>query len=92
MKLIKIKEVDDQLLKEASEEDREVANPLKIILFGSYAYGKPDKDSDLGLLVVVNKLDTRRRDLRIKTTGVWRFFDFVFDDHCLGSPKSYLAT
>ena len=74
MKLIKIKEVDDQLLKEASEEDREVANPLKIILFGSYAYGKPDKDSDLGLLVVVNKLDTRRRDLRIKTRSELREF------------------
>lgn len=29
-------------------------NPQKIILFGSYAYGKPTKDSDLDLLVVVD--------------------------------------
>jgi len=27
--------------------------PEKIILFGSYAYGKPDKDSDIDLLVVL---------------------------------------
>jgi predicted nucleotidyltransferase len=26
--------------------------PEKIILFGSYAYGKPDKDSDIDLLIV----------------------------------------
>lgn len=30
------------------------ANPLKIILFGSYAYGKPTQDSDIDLLVVVD--------------------------------------
>lgn len=29
-------------------------NPQKIILFGSYAYGKPNPDSDVDLLVVVN--------------------------------------
>jgi predicted nucleotidyltransferase len=26
--------------------------PQKVILFGSYAYGKPDKDSDIDLLVI----------------------------------------
>ncbi len=28
-------------------------NPEKIILFGSYAWGKPDRDSDLDLFVVM---------------------------------------
>ena len=28
-------------------------NPNRIILFGSYAYGKPNKDSDIDLLVVM---------------------------------------
>ncbi len=27
-------------------------NPYMILLFGSYAYGKPDEDSDIDLLVV----------------------------------------
>ncbi len=36
-------------------------NPLKIILFGSYAYGQPNKDSDLDLLVVI---DTKERGVR----------------------------
>lgn len=30
------------------------ANPQKIVLFGSYAYGKPNKNSDIDLLVVVD--------------------------------------
>ncbi len=29
-------------------------HPEKIILFGSYAYGKPNADSDVDLLVIVN--------------------------------------
>lgn len=36
---------------------REVADkfrPEKIVLFGSYAYGKPTADSDIDLLVVMN--------------------------------------
>jgi uncharacterized protein len=30
-------------------------NPLKVILFGSYAYGVPHKDSDIDLIIVLNK-------------------------------------
>ena len=37
--------------------------PQKIILFGSYAYGKPTVDSDVDLLVVMNR--TRRRGERM---------------------------
>ncbi len=32
-------------------------NPAKIILFGSYAYGKPTTDSDLDLMVILNQDD-----------------------------------
>jgi predicted nucleotidyltransferase len=28
--------------------------PQKVILFGSYAYGEPDEDSDLDFLVIMN--------------------------------------
>ncbi len=37
-------------------------NPEKIILFGSYGYGKPSEDSDVDLLVVMK---TRRRELKM---------------------------
>ena len=35
----------------------EVADPDKIILFGSYAYGNPNEKSDLDLLVIKNGKD-----------------------------------
>ncbi len=34
--------------------------PLKIILFGSYAYGKPTEDSDVDVLVVMPRRRFRR--------------------------------
>ena len=30
-------------------------NPYKVILFGSLAYGRPDRDSDVDLIVVTNE-------------------------------------
>ena len=38
----------------------------KIILFGSYAYGTPGKDSDIDLLVIKNIPENETRDFRIK--------------------------
>lgn len=32
-------------------------NPYKAVLFGSYAYGEPNNDSDIDLIVVLNKND-----------------------------------
>jgi predicted nucleotidyltransferase len=35
------------------EQIVQAVNPLKIILFGSYAYGQPHEDSDIDLLVIM---------------------------------------
>ena len=41
--------------------------PRKIILFGSYAYGKPDEDSDVDVMVVMPRKRYRRDlDFRIR--------------------------
>ena len=34
---------------------KEIINPKKIMIFGSYVYGKPNEDSDLDLLIVIDK-------------------------------------
>lgn len=46
--------VNAKLLKEITRRVVVKIKPLKIILFGSYVYGKPTKDSDLDLLVIKN--------------------------------------
>ena len=43
-----------QLIKLTVKEAVEKTNPEKIILFGSYAYGNPTKDSDVDLLIIQN--------------------------------------
>ena len=30
-------------------------NPIEIYIFGSYAWGKPEEDSDLDLLIVIDE-------------------------------------
>ena len=56
----KVKEIVDQL---------KPYNPEKIILFGSYAYGKPNENSDVDL-VVIKKTDEPFHDRQKKA----RFF------------------
>jgi len=55
MKLIKVEKVDEEFLKEVVKRIVSAVDPEKIILFGSYAYGMPKKESDLDLLVVVKE-------------------------------------
>ena len=38
------------------------ASPEKIILFGSYANGKPQKDSDIDLFIVKSKLKNKHKE------------------------------
>jgi predicted nucleotidyltransferase len=45
----------------AAEVAREF-RPLKIVLFGSYAYGSPTEDSDVDLMVVMPKDDSGVRN------------------------------
>lgn len=50
--------------------------PERIILFGSYAYGIPTKDSDLDLLVVVDKSNQPRyKRSRLIRKHLWGITD-----------------
>ena len=40
--------------------------PLKVILFGSYAYGTPTEDSDVDLLVVMPVPESQTRSLAVE--------------------------
>jgi len=46
--------INIQELKKEIVERLKPLNPDKIILFGSYAYGEPNEDSDIDLYVVTN--------------------------------------
>jgi predicted nucleotidyltransferase len=50
-----------KLISEIVEKIKTEYKPEKIILFGSYAYGKPTEDSDIDLFIVKDT-DKRRAD------------------------------
>ncbi len=48
------KYTDNSLIQILANKIKEKFRPQKIILFGSYAYGKPEKGSDIDLLVIMD--------------------------------------
>lgn len=50
-------------IQEAVNLLKKAANPVKIILFGSYARGKPIEDSDSDFMVVEKELKARRMEM-----------------------------
>lgn len=48
-------------------------NPLKIILFGSYAYGNPNENSDLDICIVKKEVKSKskeKREIRERLRGL----------------------
>ena len=52
------------LLREIAQKVVHAFRPKNIILFGSYAYGKPTSDSDLDLLIVMESRDRPAERIR----------------------------
>ena len=46
--------INNQVIKEVTEKLIKAYNPLEIYIFGSYAWGCPDEDSDLDLLIIID--------------------------------------
>jgi len=55
--VIILKILDSNLLNEIVQRLVDALKPEKIYLFGSHAYGQPNDDSDVDLLIVVNDSD-----------------------------------
>ena len=51
-----------ELKKEIVEQITSAVTPLKIYLFGSYAYGNPDPDSDLDLAVILREVASKHKE------------------------------
>ncbi|HDN80124.1 MAG TPA: nucleotidyltransferase domain-containing protein [Chloroflexi bacterium] len=54
--------VTDELLQDVTRKIVEKFAPEKVILFGSYAWGKPGQDSDVDLLVII---ETNERPMKL---------------------------
>ena len=66
MKLIKVEKVDEEFLNEVIRRIVSAVDPERIILFGSHAYGKPKKGSDLDIMVIVDRIKNSRRQMVLR--------------------------
>jgi len=77
--------VDIQTLEKEIVERLKPLDPDKIILFGSYAYGEPDEESDIDLFLVkdIKKKEMRKYKLELRKRVrdlIFRYqtgFDFI---------------
>jgi predicted nucleotidyltransferase len=47
-------------------------HPEQVILFGSYAYGEPNRDSDVDLLVVIKEMQAPFMEVALAIRKAWR--------------------
>ena len=52
-----MKEISPELLEEIRRRIVDSIHPEKIVLFGSHAWGQPTEESDIDLLIVLNRSD-----------------------------------
>lgn len=51
--------INTEMLEEVKNRLIKAYDPIAIYLFGSYAWGSPSEDSDLDLMIIVEKSDER---------------------------------
>ena len=72
--------VTQEVINKFSDIIKTKLEPIKIILFGSYAYGKPEKNSDLDIMVILKESNLprfkRSRNIRLE---LQRIFDIDID-------------
>lgn len=76
-----VAQIDEPLIREIVRRILTVANPDKIILFGSAATGEMTRDSDIDLLIVEPQIGDRREEyvrIRRSLRGIDYPFDILF--------------
>jgi len=86
--------MDIEKIKSEVVERLKPLNPDKIILFGSYAYGIPNRDSDIDLFIIKNDLTQDKvRDFELKARKSLRDIIFKYNTNgidILSAPLSYI--
>ena len=85
--------VDIEKIKDEIVEALKPLKPNKIILFGSYAYGKPNEDSDIDLFLLKDDLSLKEVreyefNAREKIRDLIFKYDIGFD--ILSAPTDYI--
>lgn len=77
---MKTKHIPEKIMEEILKRIIDIAVPEKIILFGSYAYGIPNLDSDIDIIVVKKDIESKIREyskIRRSLRGLGYPFDII---------------
>jgi len=72
-------EFTSELLEDIVSRLKDAIKPEKIYLFGSYASGQPNEDSDIDLLAIIPDTDKSLRDIAVKGRRSLWDIHFSFD-------------
>ncbi len=79
--------ISQEQIQEATKRLVEAYNPVAIYLFGTYAWGEPNEDSDLDLMVILSDEDkVGFSTYKIGTRALW---DIGFSKDILVNNESY---
>jgi len=71
--------ISEALIQRATERIVRKCNPHKIVLFGSFAWGKPKQHSDLDLLVIMDSNLKRPDERAMQLKGLFDDLDCPMD-------------
>jgi predicted nucleotidyltransferase len=60
----------DSLKNRIVERIKSVSSPVRVILFGSYAYGSPRPGSDIDILVIEEKINSKMAEINKLLTAL----------------------
>lgn len=83
---------DESKIKQIVQKLAEELHPLSIILFGSHAWGKPDENSDIDLLIITEETNESRLKRASRAYSALREFASVPVDILIRSANEYNAT
>ncbi len=81
--------IDIEVVKDEIVERLKSLNPEKIILFGSYAYGKPTEDSDIDLCIIEKSILSKSKE-RTKIRNLLK--DIKVSKDILVEESDYFST
>jgi len=93
MKKTKLPQIDIEKIKFEIIERLKPLNPNKIILFGSYAYGTPNKESDIDLFLLKDDLeikDLRYYEREARKNIMDLIFKYKIGFDILSAPTKYI--
>ena len=82
--------VDIEVLKHEIVERLKPLNPDKIILFGSYAYGTPNEDSDIDLFLVKDSSENSNYTVEAKMRLLELIEKYHLGFDILSAPSTFL--